>query len=96
MFKSLWRPTTPHRLLTILPAENREADIRCTLDIEEITWFSAYDALSYLWGPPGDDSPDPIILKGYPTVVSKNLHSALRALRGLVRRHIWVDALCID
>jgi hypothetical protein len=84
------------RLLTLLPTEEYEAEIRCNIGIEELTWLSAYDALSYTWGPPSDNSPNLIYLNGYPTVVSRNLRSALRALRGPVRRHLWVDAVCIN
>lgn len=50
------------RLLTLLPAEHQEAEIRCEIQTAEITWKASFDALSYTWGAPGDNSPNPIYL----------------------------------
>jgi hypothetical protein len=84
------------RVLTLLPAPSKEATVRCNIQTTEITSKSCFNALSYTWGAPGDDSPAPIILNGCSARVSRNLDAALRALRGLEPLVLWVDALCIN
>ncbi|KAH6849524.1 heterokaryon incompatibility protein-domain-containing protein [Alternaria alternata] len=57
-----------------------------------------FEALSYTWGDVRDVKS--IILNGVRKDVSKNLESALRALRDLqetrLGMHYWVDSLCIN
>lgn len=62
---------------------------------------SDYEALSYTWGKP-EDQTFPITCNGQTLMVRKNLHDALPYLaRRLKRaggphRQIWIDAVCID
>ncbi|KAI0468342.1 HET-domain-containing protein [Xylaria cf. heliscus] len=58
--------------------------------------FQRYEALSYVWGDPGD--PQHIFFDGgVPFPVTRNLYAALRSLRlPHSGRKLWIDALCID
>jgi hypothetical protein len=84
------------RLLTLLPANDTQDAIQCSIEAKEIGWKMKFEALSYTWGAPGDDCPRPIYLNGCPFTVSRNLDAALRALRQSSPRTLWVDALCIN
>lgn len=57
----------------------------------------AYDALSYVWGPPSTSSPKTLQIGQEKLVITPNLHSALSALmRSNFVGRIWVDAVCIN
>jgi hypothetical protein len=57
-----------------------------------------YEALSYNWGPVTDEDPVVNIHDRGTVSITKNLASALRALRypRYRKRKLWIDALCID
>lgn len=87
------------RLLLLLPAPDRAAELRgsllhtslavCSYDI-----LSCYTALSYVWGDPAPT--ETIILDGKSVGITENLATALRDIRDSSRTHrIWADALCI-
>lgn len=90
------RPLAPGdiRLLRI-EAGTRPAPIRTTLGHMSLDSLPAYDALSYCWGPEGEDLP--IICDDQKLFVRQNLFKALPFLRLADReRVIWIDAVCID
>lgn len=82
------------RVLTILPAVDIDAEIRCELCCCELK-EGTYNALSYVWGDPG---PQKLIYIGeIPVNVTPNLFAALRRIRDTRREiRLWVDALCIN
>ena len=55
-----------------------------------------YTALSYTWGPPGDDHD--ILVNGLRFSIRRNLYDALRRMQlsKLINQHLWVDAICIN
>lgn len=56
-----------------------------------------YDALSYCWGQPVEESRFVITCDGKQMVVTQNLHEALPFLRFEDRdRALWIDAICIN
>lgn len=87
------------RLLQIEPGGDHSA-IQCTLQhVSCARVYPIYTALSYCWG----DSKDTIAVtvNGCAVAVTRNLESALRALRSYrfdsrVGILVWVDALCIN
>ena len=87
------------RVLTLHAANDKRADIHCTLDkISLNTYFKGapiYDTLSYVWG---DANTKRIIyVNGSPFPITANLHIALRFLRMKSEaRLLWVDAICIN
>lgn len=55
-----------------------------------------YTALSYTWGPPGDDHD--ILVNGQRFSIRQNLYDALRRLHlsKLINQNLWIDAICIN
>ncbi|KAI0123480.1 heterokaryon incompatibility protein-domain-containing protein [Xylariales sp. AK1849] len=83
------------RLLTIRPSENEHAPVVCELVNVEFRDKPEYEALSYTWGDPSDESS--IIINGCEFKVRQNLFDALRYLRTQARKlPIWIDALSIN
>ncbi|KAK5940581.1 hypothetical protein PMZ80_006998 [Knufia obscura] len=87
------------RVLQLLPAENEDDDLHCTLHAMCLSHSPedkyAYEALSYAWG----DSQErrTVYLDGCLLYITVNLDAALRHLRYTSRnRRLWVDALCIN
>jgi hypothetical protein len=82
------------RLLTIHPGTS-DSSIQCNLDVTSLTTAPEYEALSYVWGLPGNNKF--IAVGNRPFEVGWNLEVALRYLR-LERkyRRLWIDAICID
>lgn len=69
--------------------------IKCTLSTVQLTNVEAYEALSYVWGSEAD--PETLLLDCHEFSITKNLHSALCALRLPDKdRFLWIDALCIN
>ncbi|KAI1053270.1 hypothetical protein LB506_012304 [Fusarium annulatum] len=82
------------RLASIVPGRWSE-DVYCNLEVVSLDDTPTYEALSYTWGDPLDETS--ILLNGVTFLVTKNLHCALRRLRHSDEaRHIWIDALCIN
>jgi hypothetical protein len=82
------------RLLHLLPAPFK-ADIECYLTHSNFTKITAYEALSYEWGP--RKSGKLILIGGEKKEVTMNLWAALRQLRHPDRKRVlWIDALCIN
>jgi hypothetical protein len=85
------------RLLILLPAQEKSAELSCILCAASLNKLPDYEALSYTWGDPKDTSP--ILLNGQVFHATKTLVSGLRHLRhkeaGKVRV-LWVDAVCIN
>ncbi|KAK2046593.1 hypothetical protein LZ31DRAFT_564343 [Colletotrichum somersetense] len=67
------------RLLLLHPGSG-EDPFEAQLQIISVEDAPPYEALSYTWGKPTDESRDYIWLQGYPLPV----------------RRLWIDALCID
>ena len=85
------------RILYLLPHHGDTATpIRCRFHVATIESKPQYEALSYVWGDPGDHLPV-FTTDGRPIDVTRNLHSALFWLRLQDReRSLWVDQLCIN
>jgi hypothetical protein len=99
IYKPLDNSRQEIRLLTLLPSENKEVDIRCTLSHSVLNTSSenpAYEALSYVWGEP--DFSEPIILNDHTFFITPSLKYILSCLRRRddQERVIWVDAICIN
>ena len=66
----------------------------------EVPFPEPYDALSYTWGPEGEDRYIKILVQSevYTIHIRPNLYYALRQLRSLSDQplYIWVDALSIN
>lgn len=80
--------------IVIIEPGNWADDINCTLQTISLHDHEPYKALSYVWG--GLNITKGIILNGQPFQVTINLESALRHLRRLNRRTMWIDAICIN
>ncbi|KAK8017253.1 hypothetical protein PG991_008329 [Apiospora marii] len=89
-------------LLTILPDDDLNAAIRCSLKVVSLDDTSEFDALSYVWG--DVDDCETIYVESESMLVTANLVAALRRLRPRpshqsqyqAERVLWVDAICID
>ena len=84
------------RLLRILPrASTASGTLSCQIFEVDLSTAPEYEALSYVWGDVNDQ--EEIRLNGGLVSITRNLYSALRALRhNALPRTIWADALCID
>lgn len=99
-----WRPldldpTLKQIRFLILPRGSFDDPIECRLEHVSLNTCSAYEALSYEWGPlPETPDDEPIILlDGCLKRVRKSLRDALLHIRLLDRdRYIWIDALCMN
>ena len=87
------------RLLRILPSTEFEAPLHCSISVASLRADPPpiYQALSYVWGDPGQNAEINIEGTGGPTTIGLNLSLAIRYIR-----HnsdvvvIWADALCIN
>jgi len=88
-------PDAPYiRLLLLLPGE-RDSPIHCRLIRATLKDSPFFEALSYVWGKPGETTQ--IQLHGSNFQATLNLENALRHLRYKNRqRCLWVDAVCIN
>jgi hypothetical protein len=86
------------RLLQLLPGEYDDP-IFCNLFQVDSVGLYEYDTLSYVWREHRSD-PDharTVYVNNWETPITKNLDTALRALRDDNEpRLLWIDALCID
>ncbi|KAH4603212.1 hypothetical protein HBI52_103290 [Parastagonospora nodorum] len=85
------------RLLRLHPGDFNDpidCDIKVTTYAKSI---KKYEAISYCWGNAEDTVP--LTCNGVRTLVTRNLHDALRRFRparGTAARLLWADALCIN
>ncbi|PMD66822.1 uncharacterized protein K444DRAFT_580185 [Hyaloscypha bicolor E] len=94
MFSKLKSDKNEIRLLELLAGRWME-DVCCKLQIVSLDDNPTYDALSYVWGDPGDT--DKITVDGCSFQATRNLIGGLRRLRSSRDAIIlWVDAICID
>ncbi|KAK3945963.1 heterokaryon incompatibility protein-domain-containing protein [Diplogelasinospora grovesii] len=87
-------PTNAIRVLRLHHGSGSQI-IECSLSTTQLTNADPYEALSYVWGSEAD--PETLLLCHREFRITRNLHSALRALRLPYKdRILWIDALCIN
>jgi hypothetical protein len=95
IYTTLTYAKTNIRLVVLSPGQGNET-LQCHLRIVRLSRAGRYEALSYEWGSPNDNT-SLIILNGQLFRVQKNLSRALKALRSeRVEQTFWIDALCIN
>ncbi|KAF7505732.1 hypothetical protein GJ744_000498 [Endocarpon pusillum] len=84
------------RLLKIRPSLRSKDPISCSLRVVSFDDVSLpkYVALSYCWGNGRADQP--IHCDGSIIRVTSDLLDALRSLRKLSRRYLWIDQICVN
>ena len=84
------------RLLKIKRSLRLTAPIVCSLHVASLDDVNLpkYSCLSYCWGKGPADRP--VYCDGSVIWVTENLLDALRSLRRLTRRYLWVDQICIN
>jgi hypothetical protein len=88
------------RLITLLPASDRDSEVICDLHIVRLTKEDVpkYEALSYTWG--STESPVRLrvsSVKDHSIDITRNLAEALPYLRNPTSpRTLWIDAIAID
>jgi hypothetical protein len=92
VYQNLSEPTNI-RLLQILP-DSEESLLRVGLVETSLAHSGPYVALSYVWG--GDKPSRDVYIDNCILKARQNLFGALRKLRKLSIRTVWVDAICID
>lgn len=87
--------STEIRLLTLLPADNRDDPIKCLISRADLDAAPEYKAVSYCWGK--RDNPVAITVGDTSLEVTQNLATALGFIRGSwAPATLWVDAVCIN
>jgi hypothetical protein len=82
------------RLLYLQPG-SRGAMIKCILKRAKFSEKTAYEALSYVWGP--ENVVQPIVINGCTVHVRQNLWLAMQHLRSDTEVWVlWIDATCIN
>ncbi|KAH7363171.1 heterokaryon incompatibility protein-domain-containing protein [Plectosphaerella cucumerina] len=87
------------RTLIVLPSDNHEAPIICSLNVASINDDCDFEALSYVWHEPSlaAAAPVTILVNGNKFTPTPNLFSALQHLRLPQKaRKLWIDAICIN
>ncbi|KAN0114446.1 Heterokaryon incompatibility protein (HET) domain containing protein [Hyaloscypha variabilis] len=89
------------RILKLAPGESEDSSISCSFVITSMAQPMRYEAISYLWGAPGQKSMSINLVdsdgRAHPIFTRSNLYEALKCLRHPTNtRHFWVDALCIN
>lgn len=82
------------RVLEVLPSDNHEAPIVCSLKHYDLHEPPYYFALSYCWGNPSRWRV--ITVDGKPIPVGTKLHAGLQQLRTENCLSLWIDAICIN
>lgn len=89
--------TPPYTRLVRILRGRRDEPLRCTLFIVNVEAPPAYEALSYVWGPPSGTIDPHVLCDGSPVSITPNLDRAMRWLRYHDRERLfWIDAICID
>ncbi len=88
--------TSPQvRLLSLMPAEDKNAKVCCTLKTATFPPEEAYDALSYVWG--SLEAVQTVSVNGRSLAITENLHTALRNIRHQTKaKTLWADGICIN
>ncbi|KAF2649452.1 hypothetical protein K491DRAFT_610731, partial [Lophiostoma macrostomum CBS 122681] len=82
------------RLLHLEP-KSASGSLNCTLECVSLDNFPPFEALSYVWGDPGDTIS--MFCEGSLFEATRSLHTALTNLRlPNAVRTMWVDAICIN
>lgn len=86
---------TSTRVLILYPGAATEP-ISASLSVADLAQnHPAYEAISYTWGPPGDETS--ISVDGVSVKIRKHLHECLLRMRSTSEpRTLWCDYLCID
>ncbi|KAH7076615.1 heterokaryon incompatibility protein-domain-containing protein [Paraphoma chrysanthemicola] len=94
-YKSLRSEFDEVRLLLLHPATSAIEPLRCDLHVASLRENPQYEALSYVWGTPGNRGT--MLLSGHVFTLYENLDAALRRLRRTNKtRTLWIDAVCIN
>jgi hypothetical protein len=107
LLPALDNSTTCIRLLTLHARASQYDPILCSISAYNIEDAPPYTAISYCWGTPKPNWQGPnITVNGIPTHVRMNLWAFLHytGLKGWLlgfpgvywKRHLWIDALCIN
>jgi hypothetical protein len=94
LYEPLLTSSRQLRLLFLEPCTDHKQSIRCNLVTTSLNSDPKYEALSYTWGEPVDESD--IIVNSITLPVRRNLWDALYHLRGAEVRTLWIDAICIN
>ena len=89
------------RILKLAPGKKDDKTISCSFVTASVDRLMEYEAISYLWGVPGQRSMEIYLAdpqgKSYPIFIRSHLYEALKFLRHPSKfRYFWVDALCIN
>ena len=96
VYTSLIKPSLQIRLLRLHPAPETYNSVQCTLVAFTLDEIPEYEALSYIWGDPGEHGHE-IFVDQSPFVVRPNLGNAMKRMRDESQgRWIWIDAICIN
>ncbi len=96
VYTSLIKPSLQIRLLRLHPAPETYNSVQCTLVAFTLDETPEYEALSYIWGDPGEHGHE-IFVDQSPFVVRQNLGNAMKRMRDESQgRWIWIDAICIN
>lgn len=82
------------RLLYLQPAQDRRDPLRCRLEVVSLEDPPKYFTLSYCWGKRREVRP--LGIEDQYLSVSDSVDDALRSVRALDVRRIWVDQICIN
>ncbi|KAI4950512.1 hypothetical protein J4E91_004395 [Alternaria rosae] len=99
-YQSLDENNNEIRLITLLPAADRDSEVICDINIVRLAEddIPQYEALSYTWG----SAESPVRLRVSPDSdhnidITKNLAEALPYLRDTAApRILWIDAIAIN
>jgi hypothetical protein len=102
LYKDLQLGSGEIRLLSLKPNAEEDSVIKCTLHrctlhrLRRENGSAGYVALSYVWGDPSLN--EAVTVNGLVVPITKNLASALRAIRKILDAPcpLWVDSICID
>lgn len=92
------RPLAPDSIRIVFLKAGLDSDpIQVSLTQVNLGSPPAYEALSYCWGKPVENTGFAIVCDGEQLGVTKNLHEALHFLRFANQdRVLWIDAICIN
>ncbi|EXJ64244.1 hypothetical protein A1O7_00580 [Cladophialophora yegresii CBS 114405] len=95
-YESLNKHTRELRILTLLPRQENDDVITCSLAKVPLSAANHFYALSHCWGSPGETAK--IMVNGERFHIRKNLRNFLWNLRKLFPGPVtvWVDFLCIN
>lgn len=82
------------RYLVLKPGQGNDA-LECSLHSQSLDEPPDYEAISYVWGPPGRNQT--ILCDGQVLKITQNLSNVLKRLRlGSEPRALWADSICIN